>query len=94
MNLSFWRTCILDSKLVEKVLSNKDVETAASTFGEVFTEVLDAHAHLKIFQVRKNYIPYLAEETKKLMEEREALKEEPTKTGDEVLFREYQEKRN
>ena len=28
------------------------------------------------------------------MEEREALKEEATKTGDEILFREYQEKIN
>ena len=90
----FFLKDILESKLVEKVTSCKDLDTAAATFGELFREVLDIHAPVKIFQIRTNYVPYLSQETKSLMEERKALKEEATKTGDEVLFKEYNKKRN
>ena len=85
---------ILESNLVDKVMECKDIETAAATFGKVFREVLDIHAPVKTFQVRTNYVPHLSEETKKLMEEREALKEEATKTGDEALLKEYKRVRN
>ena len=44
--------------------------------------------------MRKNYVPYLSEETKLIMAERDALKEEGTKTGDEILHEEFKKKRN
>ena len=43
--------------------------------------ILDRHAPVKIFQVRKNYTPYLSEETKQLMAARKNWKEVATKFG-------------
>ena len=45
--------------------------------------------HAGIDQVRKNYVPYLREETKLLMKERNVLKEEATKHSDPILLAEY-----
>ena len=52
------------------------------------------HAPVKIFQTRTNYLPYLSDDVKRLMEERKALKEEASRTGDADLFEEYKLKRN
>ena len=65
------------------------LDTAALVFEERFTEILDFHAPVKIFQTRNNYVPYLSEETKMIMEERDALKKAATENMDEVLFKEF-----
>ena len=70
-----------------------DIDEAAEKFKNIFVEVLDKHAPLKVIQVRKNYVPYLSEETKILMKERDTLKIDATKYNDEVLFKEYKKKR-
>ena len=49
---------------------------------------------MKTFQTRKNYVPYLSEETKALMQERNVLKQEATKTNDPVLMAEFRKIRN
>ena len=49
---------------------------------------MDRHAPRKVFQTRKHYVPYISEETKVLMAERDALREEATKHGDEELMKE------
>ena len=85
---------IIESNLVEEVLNCNDIETAAETFGKLFRKVLDSHAPVKTFQIRKNYVPHLSDETLKLMEERDALQEEATKTGDQNLLKEYKKVRN
>ena len=85
---------IFKSNLDDKITGAKDIETAAKMFQDIFGEILDKHAPVKIFQTRKNYLPYLSEDTKRLMEERDALKEEATKTGDEILMKEYKLRRN
>ena len=54
----------------------------------MFRKILDKHAPVKVFQMRKNYTPYLREETKLLMEEQKVLKEEMTRTGDLTLAKE------
>ena len=56
---------------INKKVTEATVEDAAKIFQDVFGEVLDRHAPVKIFQTRKNYVPYLSEEVKQLMKERE-----------------------
>ena len=78
----------------EAVTACSDIDDAAKTFQDLFSQVLDRHAPIKVFQSRKNYVPYLSDEIKILMSERDALKEEATKHGDSELMREYRIKRN
>ena len=93
-NLVEFLTDIQQSSLNQKVLNCEDLETAADTFQQEFGQILDRHAPLKIFQSRNHYLPYLSAETKILMRERDALKEEATKGEDASLFEEYKRKRN
>ena len=62
---------IQNSDINKKVTEANNVEDAAKIFQDVFGEVLDRHAPVKVFQTRKNYVPYLSEEVKQLMKERE-----------------------
>ena len=78
----------------EAVTVCDDLEEAADVFEQMFSRVLDRHAPRKIFQTRKNYVPFLSDETKNLMKERDALKEEATQYGDEDLWKEYKKLRN
>ena len=57
-------------------------------FEGMFKTILDKHAPLKVFQKRKNYTPYLREETKLLVEEQKVLKGKMTRTGDITLAKE------
>ena len=82
------------SNINAKVLACENLATAASVFEEKFLEILDFHAPIKIFQTRKNYVPYLSEETKMLMRERDTLKKAATERLDEVLMKEFKKKRN
>jgi hypothetical protein len=68
-----------NSEINRKVTEIEDVDEAAKMFQDVFCTILDKHAPVKIFQVRNNYVPYLSEDMKRLMVERDALKEEATK---------------
>ena len=47
-------------------LSN-DPDEATEIFTEKLTKVLDKHAPMKTFQIRKNYAPWLSEESKLLI---------------------------
>ena len=85
---------IQSSFIDEAVLSCNTIESAAMTFSEIFSHVLDRHAPCKVFQNRLHYVPYLSEETKILMQERNILKEESTRLGDESLLKEYKILRN
>ena len=78
----------------EAVTACNNLNDAATVFQELFCHVLDRHAPRKIFQTRKHYVPFLSEETKLLIDERDALKEEATKHGDEELLKEYKKLRN
>ena len=71
-----------------------DIDSAAATFQERFLDILDYYAPIKIFQTRKHYVPYLSDDTKELMDERDALKNIATENKDETLFSEFRSKRN
>ena len=48
-----------------------DANAAAGLLTEKITKVLNKHAPVKTFQVRKNYVPWLTEELKNLMKKRD-----------------------
>ena len=81
-------TEVYTSKINEAVTASKELDDAAEVFEAMFKEILDKHAPIKVIQMRKNYTPYLREETKLLMEEQKMLKEEMTRTGDITLAKE------
>ena len=85
---------IRSSSINEDVLACDDIDSAATVFQEKFLDILNHYAPIKIFQTRKHYVPFLSEETKKLIEERDALKKAATEKQDKVLFKEFRIKRN
>ena len=58
------------------VYSSKDVDTAAQMLTNILVDVLNRHAPWIIFQERKNFVPWVTMDTKKLMEERDLYKKE------------------
>ena len=78
----------------KKILYCDNIEEAASKFQILFDNILEKYAPLKVYQSRSNYVPFLSHETKALMRERDALKEESTVQGCPILFNEYKVKRN
>ena len=74
----------------DQIHNTKDIEVA----GAVFSEVLDKHAPIKVIQNRRNYVPYLSAEIKKLMAERDLFKQEAARYGDAVSYNKYKELRN
>ena len=93
-NLGHFLSDIRDSDIVKDVVASSDIEEASKKFEDLFGSILDKHAPTKVFQIRKNYVPYLSNEAKLLMEERDALKTVGTKTNDPVLLQEFKQKSN
>jgi hypothetical protein len=85
--------CIKALSINQKIMRCTDLETASRIFQEEFGKILENHAPVKVLQTRNHYLPYLSDETKLLMEERNALKEEATKLSDDQLFNEDKRKR-
>ena len=73
---------IANSNIDRDVTECDNIEDAAKVFEESFKPILDKHALIKTFQVRKHYAPYVSDSTKKLMKERKELKELAANTGD------------
>ena len=93
-NIGNFLTQIYNCGINEKVVAENDIEEAAKVFHEIFSEVLDFHAPMKIFQMRKNYSPEISSETKLLISERNALQQEATATNSKVLLEEFKKKAN
>ena len=85
-------TDILNSSINDDVTACDNVEKAAEVFEKSFKTILDKHAPVKTFQMRKHYSPYVSEETKILMKERNALKELATTTNDKAAEKEFKKK--
>ena len=49
----------------------EDVNKAAELFTQILGDILDRHAPVKVFQTRTNFAPWLSDETKNIMKERE-----------------------
>ena len=76
------------------VLESEDVEKAAETFTDVFVDILNKHAPLKIIQNRSNYVPYISKEIRNIMKNRDELKVASASSGDQEQYSEYKKKRN
>ena len=81
-------TEIYESEINEKILETDDVDEAAIAFETMFKEIIDKYAKIKVFQQRKNYIPYLSCETKALIKEKNVVRNEAIKTNDVNLMKE------
>ena len=91
-NIEDFLTDVLHSDINSIITAQNDLETAAELFEYEFCAILDFHAPIKTIQIRNNYCPYLSEETKIEIANRNALKKAATKTGDPLLLREYKNK--
>ena len=85
-------TDIFHSNINISVTSHNNIETASEAFRNEFNAILDVHAPIKTIQIRRRYCPYLSEETKLLMKDRDVLHKEATKHGDPDLLKEFKEK--
>ena len=72
----------------------EDIDDAVKVFTEGFRMVLDKHAPLKIIQNRVNYQPYVSEDIRKEMSERDLLKEKAAESGNSADYENYKIKRN
>jgi hypothetical protein len=91
-NIEHFLTDIVNSNLNEAVCACDDLEDASKLFEETFRNILDIHAPIKTFQMRKYYSPYVSDRTKLLMKERNELKEEATNSGNKESEKEYKKK--
>ena len=87
-NIENFLNDVLSSNLNGMITACDDLEEAASMFESIFGEIVDKHAPVKKIQVRKNYLPFLSEETKLLMKDKRALKEASMISGDKILMSE------
>ena len=78
----------------EEVIQETEVDLAAAKFSKIFSSVLNNHAPIKIFQNRKNYVPYLSDSIKEEMKLRNALKQQSLFSNDPSKLQEYKMLRN
>ena len=79
---------INESDINKIVSEEKDFELAAEKFEKLFKDILDKHAPVRVFQQRKNYLPFLSDNTKKTITERHIVMKEAVKQGDKDLLKE------
>ena len=77
-----------------EVYMAEDVNTAASLFTSKLNKVLDIFAPVKTIQLRSNYVPWLKNETKTAMEERNVAQKVAILTKDQNRLRAYRNLRN
>ena len=80
-------TDIFQSSINDVITSIHDLDSAAELFQKMFKSILDQHAPIKTYQTRKNYIPYLSQESKALIHQKNTLFREATISGNKELLR-------
>ena len=78
----------------QQILEVDDVETAASLLTSGLTRILDRLAPLKRIQIKKQYAPYISEQTKQLQKRRAEAQARSVETGQPEDFREFKSLRN
>ena len=76
------------------ILEKTDVNDASESFAEIFGNILDNHAPIKVFQTRKNYAPWLSDSTKCEINERNELKLQSATCNDPEILKQYKTLRN
>ena len=72
----------------------KDVDEAINIFTKVYNSILNIHAPIKIIQNRTNYVPYVSNDIKTLMGERDQQKILAAGSGKTEDFNKYKRLRN
>ena len=83
---------ILESNINTEVLKEHSVDGAAEKFETMFKKVLDNHAPERKIQMRRNYQPFVSEETKILINERRSLQQQAISSGCRELKKEFNRK--
>ena len=91
-NIADFLTDIYYSNINISVKSHEDIELASEAFRNEFSAILDLHAPIKTIQLRNNYCPYLYDETKIEIANRNMLLKEALRSKDPDLMAEYKEK--
>lgn len=65
----------------DRVYETPDPESALSSFLDIFCPIADRHAPLMMYRVKNNFAPWLDEETKSLMSDRDAAKAQAEASG-------------
>ena len=72
-NIENFLSDIYHSEINATVTNLDDLESAATQFQTLFSRILNLHAPMKTFQVRSKYLPFLSEETKNLIKNKNIL---------------------
>ena len=64
------------SNINQEVSESNDIDEAAEVFENSFRIILDKHAPMKTIQIRKNFSPFLSNNTKEIILFRKVLLEE------------------
>ena len=78
----------------DKVINQTNSNEAAKVFSDIFGQILDNHAPIKVFQSRRNYAPWLSDETKLEIVRRNELKRESILSNDYSVLKNYKQLRN
>ena len=84
----------LDLGLLDSLLDLSDTELVANVLIGHISEAIERIAPLKMIQPRAQYVPYLSKETKSKMANRDKLRWEALKTGNEEDMKEYKKMKN
>ena len=58
--MSNFLTDVYNSGINEEVTAVDDLEEAATKFQDMFVKILDKHAPVRVFQIKKSYVPYFS----------------------------------
>ena len=76
------------------VYMEEDPDKATQIFTKKLKDLMDEHAPVKTFQVRKNYAPWLSKETESIMKERDEAQKKASSSQDLDDWRLYKNLRN
>ena len=78
----------------DQIINSENIDEASAIFSGLFGSILNKHAPMKVYQVRHNYVPWISEETKRMQEVRDALKQEAKNEGCYEKYNSYKRIRN
>ena len=84
---------VLDGSF-NNVIFNQNINEASAIISGLFGSILNRHAPLKVFQVRNNYIPWLSDETKRMINACDELHDEAINENCTEKFEAYKRLRN
>ena len=87
-NIETFLNDVHTSDINEAVVAETEIDIAAEVFEKKFSEIINHHAKIKTFQQRRNYLPFLSENTKQTMIERKIVLQEAKKQNDPELIKE------